>query len=143
VQIFEERLQIQELKDLSGLGKIYPVIGVLAVIFLISLTGLPPTAGFTSKLLLFTNIWQNYSTSGNQLLLTLLLAALLFTGVAFFYYIRIPYFMFFKRNLTSEKKVLLGRENMVLALFAFPLLLLFFQPAWLIKIIEQVILNSK
>lgn len=143
VQVFEERLQINEIKDLSGLGKTYPVIGVLAIIFLISLTGLPPTAGFTSKLLLFTNIWQNYTTSGNQLLLTLLLAGLLLTGVAFFYYIQIPYFLFFKRNLSSEKKVLMGKENIVLALFALPLLLFFFQPGWLTNIIEQVIFYSK
>ncbi|MGV3505555.1 MAG: NADH-quinone oxidoreductase subunit N [Adhaeribacter sp.] len=143
VQLFEEKLQVTEMKELAGLGKNYPAVGVLALVFLISLTGLPPTAGFTAKLLLFTNIWQNYSDSGNVLLLTLLLAGLLLTGVAFFYYIRIPYFMFFKRNLSEEKRVLLGRENLVLTIFALPLLIFFFQPAWLTELIEQLILYSK
>ena len=143
VQVFEEKFQVKEIKDLSGLGRHNPVIGILALIFLISLTGLPPTAGFTGKLLMFTNLWQNYMESGNQLLLSLLLAGLLLTGVAFFYYIRIPYFMFFKRNLTAEKKVLMARENIILTMFALPLLLFFFQPAWLIYIIEQVISYSK
>jgi NADH-quinone oxidoreductase subunit N len=115
----------------------------MAIIFLISLTGLPPTAGFTSKLLLFTNIWQNFTALGNNLLLALLLACLLLTGVAFFYYIRIPYFLFFKRNLSEGKKVLLGRENFVLTLLALPLLVFFFQPAWLTDLIEQIILYSK
>lgn len=119
------------------------MLGVLAIIILISLTGLPPTAGFTSKLLIFTNIWQNYSTTGNQLLLTLLLAGLLLTGVAFFYYIRIPYFLFFKRNLNPEKKVVLGREDIILAIISLPLLLFFFQPAWLTELIRQVVLYSK
>jgi NADH-quinone oxidoreductase subunit N len=143
VQVFEEKLRITEIKELSGLGKDYPAIGILSIIFLISLTGLPPTAGFTGKLLLFTNIWQNYTVSGNNLLLTLLLACLLLTGVAFFYYIRIPYFLFFKRNLSEGKKVLLGRENFVLSLFALPLLVFFFQPAWLADLIEQVLFYSK
>lgn len=143
VQIFEEQLQIYDIKDLAGQGKKYPLLGVLAIIILISLTGLPPTAGFTGKLLLFTNLWQNYTTTGNQLLLTLLLAALLLTGVAFFYYIRIPYFLFFKRNFNNEKKVVLGRDNFVLALISLPLLLFFFQPAWLTELIRQVVLFSK
>jgi NADH-quinone oxidoreductase subunit N len=143
VQVFEEKLQITEIKELGGLGKDYPAIGIMAIIFLISLTGLPPTAGFTSKLLLFTNIWQNFTATGNNLLLALLLAGLLLTGVAFFYYIRIPYFMFFKRNLSEGKRVLLGRENFVLTLLALPLLIFFFQPAWLTDLIEQVILYSK
>jgi NADH-quinone oxidoreductase subunit N len=143
VQVFEDKLRITEIKELSGLGKDYPAIGIMAIIFLISLTGLPPTAGFTGKLLLFTNIWQNFTATGNNLLLTLLLAGLLLTGVAFFYYIRIPYFLFFKRNLSEEKIVLLGRENFALTIFALPLLIFFFQPAWLTDLIEQVILYSK
>jgi NADH-quinone oxidoreductase subunit N len=143
VQIFEERLQIFYIKDLAGAGKNYPVLGILAIIILISLTGLPPTAGFTSKLLLFTNIWQNYSATGSPLLLTLLLAGILLTGVAFFYYIRIPYFLFFKRNFSSEKKVVLGRDNIALSLLTLPLLLFFFQPAWLTELIREVVLYSK
>jgi len=143
VQVFEERLGITELKDLSGLGKTFPFLGILTIIVLISLTGLPPTAGFTGKLLLFTSIWQNYTLTGHPLLLTLLLSALLFTGLAFFYYIRIPYYMFFKRNLSEQKKVSLGRENIVLALMTFPLLLFFVQPAWLNELIKQVIFYSK
>ena len=143
VQVFEERLQIFDIQGLAGQGKNYPVLGVLAIIILISLTGLPPTAGFTGKLLLFTNIWQNYTATGSQLLLTLLLAGILLTGIAFFYYIRIPYFLFFKRNFSPEKKVVLGRDNVVLALLALPLLLFFFQPAWLTELIRQVVFYSK
>ncbi|WP_026464076.1 NADH-quinone oxidoreductase subunit N [Adhaeribacter aquaticus] len=143
VQIFEDKLEVADLNGLSGLGKTYPFLGILAIIFLISLTGLPPTAGFTGKLLLFTNIWQNYAATGNSFLLVLLLSGLLLTGVAFFYYIRIPYFLFFKRNLSEGKKVMLLKENIILALLAFPVLFIFFQPSWLTNVIEQVVLYSK
>ena len=41
------------LKDLTGLGRYAPWTGAAMVVFLISLVGIPPTAGFAGKLLLF------------------------------------------------------------------------------------------
>lgn len=139
VQIFEEKFFITDLKGLAGLGRTYPTLGTLAIIILISLTGLPPTAGFTGKLVLFTNIWQNYASSGNQILLVLLLAGLLVTGVAFFYYIQIPYYLFFKGNLTPVKKVLVRRDTFILILLTLPLLIFFVKPDWLTMFIKQVV----
>ncbi|CAN5882371.1 F(420)H(2) dehydrogenase subunit N [soil metagenome] len=41
------------LRDLAGLGRYVPWAGGAMVVFLISLVGIPPTAGFAGKLLLF------------------------------------------------------------------------------------------
>ncbi len=41
------------LRDLAGLGRYAPWAGGAMVVFLISLVGIPPTAGFVGKLLLF------------------------------------------------------------------------------------------
>ena len=41
------------LSDLTGLGHHAPLAGGAMVVFLISLVGIPPTAGFAGKLLLF------------------------------------------------------------------------------------------
>jgi len=41
------------LRDLAGLGRYAPWTGGAMVVFLISLVGIPPTAGFAGKLLLF------------------------------------------------------------------------------------------
>lgn len=41
------------LRDLTGLGRYAPWAGGAMVVFLISLVGIPPTAGFVGKLLLF------------------------------------------------------------------------------------------
>ena len=43
----------RHLRDLAGLGRHAPWAGGAMVIFLISLVGIPPTAGFAGKLLLF------------------------------------------------------------------------------------------
>lgn len=43
----------RELEGLAGLGRYAPVLGVAMVLFLLSLVGVPPLAGFVGKLLLF------------------------------------------------------------------------------------------
>ncbi|MEK7286743.1 MAG: NADH-quinone oxidoreductase subunit N [Nitrospirota bacterium] len=42
-----------QISDLRGLGRSHPVIGIAFVLFALSLIGIPPTAGFIGKLLLF------------------------------------------------------------------------------------------
>jgi len=43
----------RRLSDFTAMGREHPVVGVAMVIFLLSLTGIPPLAGFTGKFLLF------------------------------------------------------------------------------------------
>jgi len=42
-----------QIKDLRGLGRAYPVVGFAFVLFALSFIGIPPTAGFIGKLLIF------------------------------------------------------------------------------------------
>jgi len=44
----------RNLEDLRGLGRTRPVLGVAMVVFLLSLTGIPPLFGFVGKVYLFT-----------------------------------------------------------------------------------------
>lgn len=139
IQEFEDKLGIENLSDFSGWGIQYPFLGIVAIVLLISLTGLPPTAGFTAKLLVFSSVWQTYQASGNSLMLVLLIAGLLFTGVAFFYYVKIPYFLFFKRNLRSDKKVIPISSQVLMALLTLPVILFFFRTDWLLNLIQLFI----
>jgi len=56
------------LRDLAGLAKLQPGLSLLLAIFLLSLTGLPPTGGFWGKVYIFTaafaagNFWLNLLT---------------------------------------------------------------------------------
>lgn len=49
----ENALGSSELADYRGIGRLVPLPGAALVIFLISLTGLPPTVGFMGKFFLF------------------------------------------------------------------------------------------
>lgn len=57
--------------DLAGLNTTHPVAAMLMTVFLFSLTGLPPTAGFLGKLNLFLAAWSA-GTPGAQWLAMLM-----------------------------------------------------------------------
>jgi len=47
------------LKDLNGLSRRAPVMALVLAVAAFALVGLPPTAGFTGKLFLFTSAWNH------------------------------------------------------------------------------------
>jgi NADH-quinone oxidoreductase subunit N len=56
VMMIHNKINSEELDDYVGLGYQAPALGIMMTIFLVSLTGLPPTAGFIGKLYIFTAV---------------------------------------------------------------------------------------
>jgi NADH-quinone oxidoreductase subunit N len=79
-----------EIDDLSGLMARAPGPAVLMVIFLLSLAGIPPTAGFIGKYFIFLSLieTQHYA---------LAVLAVAYAVVALYYYFRIVVAMFMKK----------------------------------------------
>jgi NADH-quinone oxidoreductase subunit N len=94
VLFLEERYGIETVEGCRGLGWKDPQIGVLSAIFLFSLTGLPPTAGFVGKLLVFSSVVEHALASERPLGVALVVVALIFSVVSLFYYMRIAAAMF-------------------------------------------------
>ncbi|GAA4337168.1 NADH-quinone oxidoreductase subunit N [Mucilaginibacter gynuensis] len=88
----------EKISDYKGLGLKYPVASVCFVIVLISLTGLPVSAGFIGKLFVFSAVYGVYETNHNVWLLILLITGAITTVVALFYYIKIPLNLFLKKK---------------------------------------------
>jgi len=86
----------------KGLGFKFPAASVCWVIILVSLTGLPVTAGFSGKLLIFSTTYGFYQQVHNPLLLALLITGAVTTIVSLFYYIKIPRNLFLKRGQNLE-----------------------------------------
>jgi NADH-quinone oxidoreductase subunit N len=89
----------EHLPQLSGMGlqgRAALVWGILSVVALLSLVGLPPTGGFTAKFLVFTALLEQYGRGGNVWVMALLVLGLLNTVLALFYYLRIPYQLFLR-----------------------------------------------
>jgi NADH-quinone oxidoreductase subunit N len=74
-----------QLKDLAGLAKARPGLTLLFAFFILSLTGLPPTAGFWAKVYVFAAALGR----DNPWLISLVVLGLLNAAVAAAYYFRI------------------------------------------------------
>lgn len=140
IHFFERKYGLLETKSYSGLIYTHPFQCILFLIAMISLTGLPPTAGFTAKFLIFSSIWESYNYSENGWLLVLLVFGLANTVVALFYYLKVPYYMIFRpiTGVLETGNNFLKMENYLGALLVLALLVLFFRPDWLMGIINSI-----
>lgn len=100
VDEIEERSGKENINDYKGLGKHMGILMTGMVIVLISLTGLPPTAGFTAKFLVFSSALEAYNLSGSFLLLAMIITGAISTLVSLFYYFKIPLNAFLRENVT-------------------------------------------
>jgi len=95
----------EDIDGYKGLGLKYPAASVCFVIILISLTGLPVTAGFTGKLFVFSAVYNVYQQTHDGWLLLLMITGALTTVVSLFYYIKIPLYLFLKRTENNTSPV--------------------------------------
>ncbi len=79
------------------------VLALLLCVTLISLAGLPPTFGFTTKFMVFTALFEAYSSLSSvdpilaNIYLSAFLVALATSLISFYYYLKIPYLIFIKK----------------------------------------------
>src|SRR5664280_762466 len=77
------------LGEMAGLGRTMPWAAGLMALFMVSLTGIPPTAGFWGKFYLFTTVVQAKLT-------WLAIVAVIMSAVSAYYYLRIVWYMYFR-----------------------------------------------
>ncbi|RFZ85651.1 NADH-quinone oxidoreductase subunit N [Mucilaginibacter terrenus] len=103
---FENAEGITDVREYKGLGFKYPLASVAFVVVLVSLTGIPVSAGFTAKLFVFSALYGTYQHTHDTWLAALMAVGALVTVVSLFYYIKIPLNLFIRRSelLVSENK---------------------------------------
>jgi len=79
----------EQINDLSGLAKEHPAAALAMLIFMFSLAGLPPTAGFVAKFYLFM-------AAIDAGLVWLAVAGVLLSAVSAYYYLRVVMVMYMK-----------------------------------------------
>ena len=131
---FAGQTQSTRLQDWSGLGRRHPWYGLVLACCLLSLTGLPPFAGFTGKFYLFGAV----ALMGSQYL-WLVAVALLNSVVSLYYYSRIIRVLFFGTPGHSESPseshpALLLASAICLA----GIVLLFLFPNWIISLVSGI-----
>ena len=80
-----------------------------------------------AKLFLFSTAWQHYGSMDSLYWLTFICVGVLSSAASLYFYLRVPYFYFFKED--QGKKIKINKRYFViLTLLAFTLILLFIQP---------------
>ncbi len=108
-----------EIEDYNGIGFKSPVLAFTLSLFMLSLLGLPLTAGFMGKVLVFRPALE----AGNTLLTLVVVAAVLNTAISAYYYLRLIVVMFFRERTTSwsepKMPVALGAALLITVLGVF------------------------
>jgi NADH-quinone oxidoreductase subunit N len=92
----------EKLSDYKGLGKRAPFLAAAMMLFLFSLAGIPPLAGFTSKFFLFASaVGVPGEASGEFIWLAFI--AILNSAISLYYYARVVKAMYIEKGSSTEK----------------------------------------
>ncbi|MBO4356616.1 MAG: NADH-quinone oxidoreductase subunit N [Candidatus Methanomethylophilaceae archaeon] len=92
----------EKISDYKGLAKRSPVLAFAMMLFLFSLAGIPPLAGFTSKFFLFASaVGVPGEASGEFVWLAFI--AILNSAISLYYYARVVKAMYIEKGASTEK----------------------------------------
>ena len=128
---FLELTGVSQWSDLRGLGKKRPVLAFCFAALALSLAGIPPTAGFLAKFLIF---WQAFKAG----LYVPLIAASLATLAALAYYLRIVREMYFEEGSLNLKLEKMPAVNLIVSASAAYSAIAGFLP-WILSAFQRVL----
>jgi NADH-quinone oxidoreductase subunit N len=102
-------VEYTSLEDFAGLGRRYPWLAATLSVFLLSLAGFPPTAGFLAKFYVFSGAVREGHVA-------LAVAAVLASLVSVAYYLKVIVFMYMK---DGDGEAVIEAENPALYLVVF------------------------
>ena len=89
IMLRSEGFKGDQISDYEGLSKTHPLAAALMLVFMFSLTGIPPTAGFMGKFYIFMSaINAGYTW--------LVIIAVMFSAISAYFYLRIVMYMYMK-----------------------------------------------
>lgn len=117
----------EDFEGFNGLAKTRPFLAFCLAVAMLSLSGIPPAAGFFAKFYLFTN-------AVNQGALWLVLVALLGSALSLAYYFKLIFAMYLRPSETSTSETAHWSEGVVLAVCLLATLALGIYPAPFLKL---------
>ncbi len=108
VVILAEDMTGDNIDEYAGLGTRYPLLAFMLTVFLLSLAGLPPLAGFIGKFFIFGEIV-------NASYYVLVILAVLNSVISVYYYFRVVHFMYFVAPPENDKKPVYSYSILTLA----------------------------
>jgi NADH-quinone oxidoreductase subunit N len=133
-----QNFESEKIDDLKGLARRSPWFALVMTIFMLSLAGLPPTVGFYAKL----SVLQSLVSTNVSGYLWLAIAAVLFSLVGAFYYLRIIKVMYFDEPVDANPIVSTGDVRAVMSLNGVAVLAFGILPGGLMSLCVQAIVKA-
>jgi NADH-quinone oxidoreductase subunit N len=125
--LVKQRTGSDDMESFNGLGKANPLAGIVLTIAMLSLAGIPLTAGFIGKYVMFLNVMQNYQT-------ILVVIAIVNALIGFYYYFKVIIATWFKDG-TSFVLELPLQYQVVMVVCAIVTLFLGIYPTYILNLI--------
>ena len=130
--------EAEDIKDLAGLAKRSPWFAAVMAIFMFSLAGIPPTAGFYAKLA----VLQALVSTNVAAYLWLAVLAVMLSLVGAFYYLRVIKVMFFEETTDTAPLTAPGDVRFVMSLNGAAVLVFGLLPGGLMALCAQAIVKA-
>ncbi|MBC8414693.1 MAG: NADH-quinone oxidoreductase subunit N [Nitrospira sp.] len=127
-----EGFQGQDLDDYRGLAKSNPLAAALMLVFMFSLTGIPPTAGFIGKFYVFMELINADKTY-------LAVIAVAFSAISAFFYLRVVMYMYMKDSDEPRTISCSPSMNVALAVTALMVIVLGIYPEPVLNYVKTVV----
>ena len=125
-----------EIADFAGLARKNRLAAFAMLIFMFSLTGIPPTAGFIAKFYIFM-------AAVNAGLTWLVVLAVIFTAVSAYFYLKVVMVMYMKEPDENVQMVAPSAAVMVLAVAAAAVLLIGIYPGPFLDLAQNAVLQFR
>lgn len=126
------RMKDYTYEGFNGLAKHHPLLAATATVFLLSLAGIPATAGFMAKFYMLS------AAVSNGQVLWLVILGVLFAAVSAWYYFRVIQAMYFREGEYQEVEAAPAFKGTLVGVAAIVVLLGIF-PEWLTKFLYYFI----
>jgi NADH-quinone oxidoreductase subunit N len=136
VAVVEQATGDSRLADFSGFSRRSPVVSFCMMIFMLSLAGIPPLAGFFGKFYVFAAVAK--SGAPNLGLLWLVLLAIAMSAVSLYYYLQVLKQIYIAEAPKGAPRLVVPWVTQItLAMLALGVALLGCFPGWLVGLIEH------
>lgn len=132
IMLRSEGFKGDSIYDYEGLAKTHPLAAVLMLIFMFSLTGIPPTAGFIGKLYIFmAAINAGYTW--------LVVIAVIFSAISAYFYLRIIMYMYMREPKTTVSLTTSFSNGIALGITTVAVLCIGVLPTYLLELAKAAI----
>jgi NADH-quinone oxidoreductase subunit N len=132
IMLRSEGFKGDSIYDYEGLAKTHPLAALLMLIFMFSLTGIPPTAGFIGKLYIFMSAVNAGYT-------WLVVVAVIFSAISAYFYLRIIMYMYMREPKTAVSLTTSFSNGVALGIATVAVLFIGVMPTSLLELAKAAI----